>query len=542
MFCLLDNGWRGKQIKGNLFTLALVLLLSLGAVAPPPGQVEAGPGTIYVPDDYPAIQEAVNASTPGDTIIVRDGSYAGNIAVTRDHLTIQSQHGAASTIVAAANPDKPVFQLAASWVNLTGFTVVNATGEDGAGIYLGDRVEHGAISGNIARNNYYGIVVSQSSNNTLTNNTANGNSQDGIILLGTSTSNTLTGNTADENGCFGIHLYFSGSGNTLRHNSMSRNRFNFFGEGLSPDELRQDVDISNTVDGKPVYYLVDESSRVIDSSTNAGYVAAVNSTSITVKDLALTHSGVGVFLAYTDNCRIENVTAGDNRYGFILFHSSNSTLAANTATGSTSDGILLGSSDNNTLVRNTADSCGNNIHLEHSSNNTLINNTASRGNNIHLESSSNNTLINNTASRGNYGICSQDSSNNIIYLNSLVNNTRNAFSASSNDTWESPLKLIYTYNGGNYTRCLGNYWGDYRDKYPRARERGSTGVWKTPYSIVVADHAVLQADSSPLAASVSRYLVTGGIPIVPSWLSRYWWTLVVAGVIIALLLLYFLLP
>ena len=35
----------------------------------------ASAATIYVPDNYPTIQAAVNATTPGDTIIVRDGTY-----------------------------------------------------------------------------------------------------------------------------------------------------------------------------------------------------------------------------------------------------------------------------------------------------------------------------------------------------------------------------------------------------------------------------------------------------------------------------------
>ena len=66
---------------------------------------EASPATICVPDDHPTIQAAVNAASPGDAIIVRDGTYTENVAVNKDHLTIQSQNGADLTIVQAANPD-----------------------------------------------------------------------------------------------------------------------------------------------------------------------------------------------------------------------------------------------------------------------------------------------------------------------------------------------------------------------------------------------------------------------------------------------------
>jgi hypothetical protein len=51
---------------------------------------------VYVPDDYPTIQAAVDAVNAGDTIIVRDGTYTENVNVNKPHLTIQSENGADS--------------------------------------------------------------------------------------------------------------------------------------------------------------------------------------------------------------------------------------------------------------------------------------------------------------------------------------------------------------------------------------------------------------------------------------------------------------
>ena len=39
--------------------------------------------TIYVPDDYGTIQDAVDNATAGDTIIVRDGTYTENVHVNK---------------------------------------------------------------------------------------------------------------------------------------------------------------------------------------------------------------------------------------------------------------------------------------------------------------------------------------------------------------------------------------------------------------------------------------------------------------------------
>ena len=493
-------------MKQKIFNLALVLVLTLflGVVVMP--QAQARPGIIYVPDDYPAIQGAVDAASPGDTIIVRDGDYTENIIVTKDHLTIKSENGAVSTIIDMANSGKGVFEVWADYVSLIGFTVTGAAGEYQAGIYLTES-SYCNIRDNTAIGSYYGICLEDSSNNAVTDNTVRRNSHDGI-LLGISSNNTVTNNTANENHYFGIRVYFSDS-NTLRNNSMSHNRCNFYSWGWALSELEQDVDISNKVDGRPVYYVVDKSNLVIDSSTNAGYVAVVNSTNITVKDLTLTHSGFGVLFAYTNNSRIENVTGCYDKHSFLLYHSNNNMVINNFASSNIYDGFRIWSSNNNAFINNTSNWNSYGAYLDSSDNNVLINNTA--------------------ANSSEWGILSRGCNNNTIYLNNVLNGTLgNVLSALSTNMWNSTEKLTYAYNGTNYTGYLGNYWSDYESKYPDAAEIGSAGIWDIPYDIRVTDHAVPQADNYPLVAPVSRYLVTENLaPAAPSWLSSYWWAIVV---------------
>ena len=88
--------------------------------------------TIYVPDDYALIQDAVDAASPGDTIIVREGTYEENIEVYKS-LTIRSENGPDSTIVLSESGDN-VFFVTANYVNISGFTI-NGTYER-TGIYL----------------------------------------------------------------------------------------------------------------------------------------------------------------------------------------------------------------------------------------------------------------------------------------------------------------------------------------------------------------------------------------------------------------------
>ncbi|MCK4733982.1 MAG: hypothetical protein KAT65_16130, partial [Methanophagales archaeon] len=93
------------------------------------------------------------------------------------------------------------------------------------------------------------------------------------------------------------------------------------------------------------------------------------------------------------------------------------------------------------------------------------------------------TIANNNCTNSRKGIWIKSSNSNLIYLNNFINNTYNAYSVESANSWTSTEKITYTYNGSTYTNYLGNYWDDYEEKYPDAEEIDSTGVWNTPYQI-----------------------------------------------------------
>ena len=55
----------------------------------PETTVAAHDGILTVPDDFPTIQEAVDAAAPGDLILVKPGTYNEAVQVTTDDLTIR---------------------------------------------------------------------------------------------------------------------------------------------------------------------------------------------------------------------------------------------------------------------------------------------------------------------------------------------------------------------------------------------------------------------------------------------------------------------
>jgi parallel beta-helix repeat protein len=252
-------GMRKREMLAKIFgtILAVLAIFSICGALPGIANVEpvaGSPGIIYVPDDYAKIQAAVDNATSGNTIIVRDGTYHENVNVSTANLTIKSENGTANCIVNASNPSDHVFNVTADWVNITGFTVGNATEAYNAGVYLSSAV-HCNLSNNNVINNYRGIYLYYSSNNTLTSNSASNNS-DGIYLWHGS-NNTFTNNTATNNYHCGMYLYYS-SNNTLTNNTASNNDYH----GVWLDESSNNTLTNNTAsDNNYDGILLDESSN-----------------------------------------------------------------------------------------------------------------------------------------------------------------------------------------------------------------------------------------------------------------------------------------
>lgn len=421
-----------SKLKWHLILVLALWLVFCGTVSA--AELHVGSG-----QTYSTIRSAVDAAGDGDVIIVHAGSYTEHVSVAK-RLTLIGE-GADVVTVTAAVTSEYIFYVTADYVNISGFTVTEATGSSWiSGFYL-DNVEHCNISDNNASNNDNGIYLSRSNDSTLTNNTANSNNEYCGICLYQSSNNTLIGNTASNNR-YGISISTS-SNNTLTNNTMSENTYNFDVGGGSLFHYTHSIDTSNTVNGKPIYYWVNQKDKQI--SGDAGFVEVVNSTNITVRNLILTNDSREVVFLWTNNSRIENVTVDyTQKHGISLSISSNNTLTNNNCgiylSGSSDNilannncGIQLGGSNNNTLENNIANSVQirdmsggyDGIFLYCSNNNNFIGNIASDNDDsgIYLYQSSGNSLLNNSASNnGDDGIQLYGSSDNNLSGNTISNN------------------------------------------------------------------------------------------------------------------------
>jgi len=176
------------------------------------------------------------------------------------------------------------------------------------------------VSENIISENSYGISL-HSSNNVVSGNTVTGNGNAGMMI--DASSNTITGNNVTDNG---EGIYLGGSNNVLRNNRMENN-----GNNLNPSRgFPNDVDTSNTVEGKPVIYWVDQHSKTVPY--DAGYVVLVNCENVTVEKLTLSYNGEGILLAYTTNSMITQNILTNMSKGIRFYGSSNNQIVGNNIT------------------------------------------------------------------------------------------------------------------------------------------------------------------------------------------------------------------
>jgi parallel beta-helix repeat protein len=479
-----------------------------------------------------------------DKEIPADAGYVAVVnstnIVVRDLNLTNNVHGvlfafAAESLIENVNVANNTYgiYLYGSCNNTVVYSTVTSKGERGVELI---NSSDNTVSSNTFTSNYVGIGLWLSAeNNTINGNVVLNGAAGGVGLYLDHSSNNAIGSNVIANNNQGILLYES-SINTLRNNQMTSNSYNFgvYGTSLSP--YVTDVDNSNTVNGRPIYYWINQHDRQVP--TNAGYVAVVNSTGVIAKNLDLSKNEQGILFLYTTNSTIMNVNASDNSNGIYLWSCDGNIMSGNSLANNFYDGIGLYYSDSNTIGGNTVSGCDVGIDVVTSNNNTISSNTVfenfagiylydysddnivndnnvngapyglfgialtqsienfiSRnavsdntfwvGAGIYLEWSSNdNTIIQNTITGNDYGISigywglyglKDQNNNNTIYYNNLIENRKQAINLNSVNVWDNG------YPSG------GNYWSDYTgvdlcSGFYQNETRGD-GIGDTPYTI-----------------------------------------------------------
>jgi parallel beta-helix repeat protein len=180
--------------------------------------------TRKVPEEYSTIQEAINASNPGDIINVSKGTYYEHLTITKDRLVLAGEN--VSTTIIDGNQTRTVIEILANNVTITGFTIQGSGLQypEDQGIHVYRSSNH-TIVGNIIYNCHVGIRVHDSRNTRIIENTIANNSDSGIILQVNTRNTFINYNNITNNGYVGINTFAYADNNTISENTIMNNGY-----------------------------------------------------------------------------------------------------------------------------------------------------------------------------------------------------------------------------------------------------------------------------------------------------------------------------
>ncbi len=368
------------------------------------------------------------------------------------------------------------------------------------------------ISKNKIVDGFYGLVVLRSSGTDITSNMINTTSDKGwqgtLLMMTNETTfrdnkvqgylyglfvNACNGSVISSNN-FGKNLAdlytYNSLDTSIKNNSMSRGIV-LFGERLD-HWTSHNISETNKVDGEPVYYKKNMNGGSI--SKGGGQLILANCTDVDVKNLNIDGSYIALTAGFSRDNNISLNDFSNNSFGVGLANSHNNAFFNNRISSCNATAFSIMSSDRNEFIKNELYNDSSGLGLQSSSQNLIAKNNMynNRYGGLYMVSDSgSNTIKDNTALNNSLGFYLSDSSDNVVFNNTLKENLRTGVylrECSGNTLYHNNFldnRKPARDEGENqwYKDLEGNYWSNYKERYPGAVKLEDMGIWNKSYNL-----------------------------------------------------------
>ncbi len=336
-----------------------------------------------------------------------------------------------------------------------GLELINCTIENnGDGVIIHESMDSIIHNNTIANNSWTGLTCYFSNSSHVEENMIY-NNKEGIVMY-RSTDYVIANNSIGRNREAGLMLMYS-YGNNISNNT-------FIHSGLWVTGSYDNIVVNNTVNSKPLVYLENQSDVTIN---DAGQIILVKCSNIIVTDLEITDTTIAIELYESNNVEIYNNTIANNFHGIYIVYSTNNHIHDNVLIN---NGLRLYESYNNIIENNTVN--GKPLAYLENRSNAIITNAGQvilvRCNNITVRSIElNNVTI---------GIELYDSTNIYVYNSTIINNLHGFYIYYStnvtirdniikNNRWDGIFMHSSSYINASYNLIAHSYYESIYMKY-----------------------------------------------------------------------------
>ncbi len=251
-------------------------------------------------------------------------------------------------------------------------------------------------------------------------------------------------------------------------NVINDSQRNFGVYGNQIEQFRHNIDTTNLINGKPIYYLVGVTDPVVTSTENPGFIGLVECANPSINGVSISNNFQGILLARTTGSfigSIEGCTFSNNNEGAYLWESTSNWIG-NSLIENNRNGVLITSnnvvdSENTVIYSTIQNNVENGVKIINASRNyvdtcTILNNGEAG---VKVIDSRNNGINYNQIENNPYGIIitSEVASNDLNYIkgNNINYNTQDGILI--NNSNENTIENNFiTYSGNSGIRIVGS--------------------------------------------------------------------------------------